>query len=296
MEDTYYAILTPSQAALMLFGVPPPAPRETAKLMREIFVKKEKLLEEEYVKILETNIELRKNLEHGTKEDISGKEIDDLLLSAEKYLKRISKLFKQIEKIKEDETVIHIYDTTLTVVRDVLRAEGVDKVKDADVMSMFESELVHKGAVPVKLKRILKQIFKGKKDYDAGKLTKTEGETIKKVSNEFTKHMIEHLQRQRGRELERARIRLKHGKRHGEVLLLDKIAFIIHDIDHEEKEISKATIAEDGGLIKIKESNLEELEHAIANMKIPPKVFIKEKIFENLRELFGKDVEILINY
>ena len=43
--DIYYAILTPSQAALMLHGIPPPAPKETASLMREIFVHKEKLLQ-----------------------------------------------------------------------------------------------------------------------------------------------------------------------------------------------------------------------------------------------------------
>ena len=29
MEDIYYALLTPSQAALMMYGVPPPTPRET---------------------------------------------------------------------------------------------------------------------------------------------------------------------------------------------------------------------------------------------------------------------------
>jgi len=30
--------------------------------------------------------------------------------------------------------------------------------------------------------------------------------------------------------------------------------------------------------------------------KIPPRVFIKEPIFENLKDIFGKDVEILVNY
>ena len=45
MEDLYYATLTPSQAALMLYGVPPPTPRETAEIMDDIFVKKEKILE-----------------------------------------------------------------------------------------------------------------------------------------------------------------------------------------------------------------------------------------------------------
>ena len=74
MEDTFYAILTPSQAALMMFGLAPPTPRETAELMREVFVKKEGFLEEKFVKILERNIEVRKDLEHGTKKELTGKE------------------------------------------------------------------------------------------------------------------------------------------------------------------------------------------------------------------------------
>ncbi len=31
-------------------------------------------------------------------------------------------------------------------------------------------------------------------------------------------------------------------------------------------------------------------------MEIPPKVFIKEPIFEDLKRVFGKDVEVLVNY
>jgi len=296
MEDTYYAILTPSQAALMLFGVPPPAPRETAKLMREIFVKKEKLLEEEYVKILERNIEIRKNLEHGSKENLTGKEIDQLLADSDKYLKRVSKLFKQIEVTKEQESVLHIYETTVTIIRDILKLEGIEKVKDSEIIQTFKAEMIHSGTIPEKYLRMLKELVKAKKDYDNNKLTKTEVEKVKKTSNEFTKYMIEHLQRKRGRELERAKIRVKHGKKYGEVYLLDKHAFIIHDIDHEEKELTKATIKDDGSIARIDESNLEEFEKAIAKTKIPEKVFIKEKIFEDLKEIFGKDVEILVNY
>ena len=39
-----------------------------------------------------------------------------------------------------------------------------------------------------------------------------------------------------------------------------------------------------------------EMEKHIAETKIPSKVFIKEKIFEDLKSMFGKDIEILINY
>lgn len=296
MEDTYYAILTPSQAALMLHGVPPPAPRETAKLMHDIFVKKEKLLEEEYVKILEANINVRKELEHGTKIEITGKDVDKLITDGEKYLKRVKRLFTQIDAIKEKESVVHIYESTVTVIRDILKLEGVEKIKDTDIVKFFEEEVVHKGLIPEKYLRLLKELVKAKNDYDEDKLSKTEVEKIRKSYNELYKFLVEYIQRRRGRELERTKIRVKHGNRFGEVLLLDDTAFIIHDIDHEEKEISKAEIKPDGSLGAPQRSSLEELEKHIAKIEIPPKVFIKEPIFENLKNIFGKDVEILINY
>ena len=296
MEDTYYAILTPSQAALMMHGIAPPAPRETAQLMREIFVKKLKIFEEEYVKILEHNIQVRKDLEHGTMKELTGKEIDKLLDDAEKYLKRVERLFTQIEKMRNEDSVAQIYESVVTIIRDILRLEGVERVKDADIVDLFEHEVVERGVIPQKFLRMLKEIEKAKQDYDAKKITKTDVDNVRKASSEFVKFMIEHLQRKRGRELERAKIRVKHGNRYGEVILLDDVAFIIHDIDHEEKEISKAKINQNGSLGTPEATTMEELEKHLVKVEIPGKVFIKEPMFEDLKNIFGKDVEILVNY
>ena len=296
MEDIYYAILTPSQAALMLHGVPPPAPKETASLMRQIFVQKEKLLEDKYIKTLEKVIATRKSIEHGEKKDMTGKEIDELLNESDKYLKRIKRLFTQIEKMKEEQDMVKIYETIVTIIRDVLRMEGIEKIQDEEVVNLFENELISQGKIPAKFLRILNEIMRAKKDYDEKKLTKNEVDRVQKDSNELIKFLVEYMQRKRGRELERAKIRVKHGSRYGEVILLDKDAFIIHDIDHEEKEISRAKIKEDGSLGTVQKSSMEELEKALATVEIPAKVFIKEPIFENLKNIFGKDVEILINY
>ncbi|MBD3204400.1 hypothetical protein GF327_08980 [Candidatus Woesearchaeota archaeon] len=296
MDDVFYAILTPSQAALMLYGYPPPTPKETPDMMREVFVKKEKLLEDKYVKILEKTIKTRKDLEHGSIKEVTGKEIDKLLKGAENYLKRIKKLFKQIDKVKDEESVIKNYENTATVVRDVLKLEGETDVKTDEIEDKFKAKLVNKGKIPQKYARILKNIFKAKKDYDAGKLTKTDIHNVRKDSKEFIRHMIEFIQRKRGRELEKTKIRVKHGKKFGEIILLGDEAFIIHDIDNEEKDISKAELDKDGSLKKIKSSSLEEFEKALAKIEIPAKVFIKQPIFQDLRDIFGKDVEILINY
>jgi uncharacterized protein (UPF0332 family) len=297
MEDTFYAILTPSQAALMLYGIPPPTPKETPDVMTDILVNKEKLLEKEYIDILKRNIQVRKELEHGTKKDLSGAELDKLIKDAEKYIKRLSELFKDIQSRKEKESVLHSYENIVTVTRDILKMEGIEKVKDSDMIRLFETEIVHKGIIPEKYLRMIKDIEKAKKDYDAGKLTATEVNNAQRDSRELIRFLVEHIQRKRGLELERVRIRVKHGNKFGEIVMLNKKAYIIHDIDDETKDISKADLRENGSLTNIESSSLEEYEKELAKAELTGgKVFIKEPIFEDLKSIFGKDVEILVNY
>ena len=198
--------------------------------------------------------------------------------------------------MRDEDSVAQIYESVVTIIRDILRLEGVERVKDADIVDLFEHEVVERGVIPQKFLRMLKEIEKAKQDYDAKKITKTYVDNVRKASSEFVKFMIEHLQRKRGRELERAKIRVKHGNRYGEVILLDDVAFIIHDIDHEEKEISKAKINPNGSLGTPEATTMEELEKHLVKVEIPGKVFIKEPMFEDLKNIFGKDVEILVNY
>ncbi len=296
MEDTFWAILTPSQAALMLYGVPPPTPKETPEVMREIFVKKEGLLEEEYVKILERNIQVRKDLEHGDKKDLTGKEVDELLTDSERYLKRIDQLFKEIEKTKEQESITETYDAVISLIRDVLKTEGIEKTNDAELVKLFEDKMISSGKIPAKLLRVLNSVMKARSDYDENKTSKALIEKTKKDANLLIRALLEYVQRKRGREFDRAKIRVKYGNKYGEVILLGEEAFVITDIDAAEKEISKARITPQGGLTGRKQSSYEELEKAISKLNIPPKVFIREKIFEDLKEIFGDEVEVLVNY
>ncbi|MBI2659504.1 hypothetical protein HYX05_05395, partial [Candidatus Woesearchaeota archaeon] len=296
MEDIYYALLTPSQAALMLYGVAPPSPKETGSLMREIFVRKEKLLEDKFIKILENVVETRKAIEHGEKKELSGKDIDELMNDGDKYLKRIKRLFTQIEKIREEKEMLNIYDTITTVIRDVLKLEGIEKVKDNEILNFVEDKLVSEGKMPSKFLRTIQELMKAKKDYDEKKLSKVEIEKVHQDAGALIKFLVEHMQRKRGRDIERLKIRVKHGNKFGEVILLGNEAYIIHDIDNEEKEISKAKINSDGSLAVIEKSSFEELEKALAKIETPQKTSIKEPIFEDLKRVFGKDVEILMNY
>ncbi|MBI4452348.1 nucleotidyltransferase domain-containing protein [Candidatus Woesearchaeota archaeon] len=296
MEDIYYALLTPSQAALMLYGVAPPSPKETGSLMRDIFVHKEKLLEDKFVKILERIVEIRKAIEHGDKKELTGKEIDELLEDSDKYLKRLKRLFTQIEKIREEKEMLNIYDTITTVLRDVLRLEGMERIKDSEMLDAIEDKLVSEGKMPLKLFRTFQDVMKAKKDYDEKKLSKVEIEKLHFESAGLVKFLVEYIQRKRVRDLERVKIRVKHGEKFGEVILLGNEAYITYDLDAEDREITKAKINDDGSLGAIEKSSIEELEKALASAQFPQKTSIKERMFEDLKKIFGNEVEILMGY
>jgi len=296
MEDTYYAILTPSQAAIMLYGLPPPTPRETPDVLEEIFVKKEKMLEPEYVKILRNNVDIRKKIEHGEKKELSGTELDKLINDAEKFLKRIKELFTEIESKHDQRSIVMLYDEVMTLIRDVLKLEGIEKVQDAQLIKLFEDELVSTSKVPARFLRDLNEIIEAKHKHDQKKLTKTDIEKARKGSSGLFKYLIEYMQRKRGLELERARIKVKHGEKFGEIILLEKVAFVIHDLDAKEQQIEKAPIRADGSLGPLEKSSLEAFEKELAQATFPKRVFIKEPLFENLKDIFGRDVEVLLQY
>ncbi len=294
MEDFFWATLTPSQAALMMFGVAPPAPKESAKVMHDVFVKKEKLLEPEYVKILEKIVDTRKQMEYGNKIKFTGKEVDELFKLSEKYLKRLKKLFEQITELNEKKVILNTYNSLVTMMRDILKLEkGIKTIETEKILKSFENNIVHSGIVTEKIFTDITKVFKAKKRHDLKKLTKHEITSAIKAGKDAIKFLIEHIERKRARELDKTRIRVKYGKKYGEIILLGNKVFIIHDIETRDK-ISKANITKDGSFTKYLDSNLEEMEKSIMKIKIPKKAFIQEKIFEDLKQIFGKNVEILL--
>ena len=291
-EDLYYAILNPAQAALMLYGLAPPTPKETIQLLDEIFVKKEKLLEKKYVDILEKVRKYYKDIEYGKLKEVSGKDIDDLIKDANDYLKRIRKLFDQIEKKRSKETFGEVLKDYEMLLKDSLE---VNKVKfNSNYLPLFKKEMVDKKVMPEFVLTTFKNLEKIKENF--AKTSIQELEKIKRESRTSMKILMDYIQRKRGYELERAKVRFKYGDKFGEVTLLDDVAFIIKDLDAKEKEVQKAKITKDGSLTSVEKSNLAEYDDKITKVKLPGRVFIKEKTFESLKSLFGRDIEILVNY
>jgi uncharacterized protein (UPF0332 family) len=289
VEDIYYAAMNPSQSALMLKGYPPSTPKETIRFMEEVFVKKEKLLTQSELKILIKTHKLYKDIEHGKLKEVTGKEIDYLLKETSEYVKKIKVIVKSLEKKSLKNQASEFLDTIQESLINLMKTENLPMDKKSLINNF--AKLVRKGHFTKKNLDLLKlTLEKVKKATSKEELSKHRRE-----SATVRKKILSHIQRKRGKEIERARIRIKHGDKFGEVYLLDNKSFIIDDIDAKTKVITVAKITPSGGLSNLKGSTPEELEKALSKTKIPKKVFIKEPIFEHLKKIYGKDIEVLVS-
>lgn len=291
-EDFYWSIHSPTQAALMLYGVPPPAPKETVSVVREILVKKEGLLEDEYADILERVIKIYKDMEHGVEQKFTGKDLDKLLTDCEKYMKRLKKLFTQIEKVKQDEGMVALYEHMQTALRDVLSLEGVQTAAQGELAHIFEEKLIAHGKVPTQYLRTLHDLIKAKADYDAGKLTKTEVDKVKRESNELLRFLVDYVQRKRAHEFERAKLRINYGQKQAEITVLGETAYIIRDVSAPESTLEKASVQKDGAIGTSSACTIQDFEQALAQ-GTPRKIRMRETLFESLKRMFGKDYELV---
>lgn len=253
-------------------------------------------MEKKWIQILKRNVQVRKDLEHGDKKEISGTEIDKILKETQDFLKRIKELFTQIEDRKEQKGLLHLHDEVITIIRDILKLEGVQRAKESEIVKIFEDELITSGKVPAKFLRDLNEVIDAKEKSIKGKLSKPDLHKAKKGSIALIRFLVDYLQLKRGRELQRAKIRIKHGSKFAEITLLEKEAFIVRDIDARDGKIEKAVLNKDGSLGIAKKSSLEEFEKALVGAKFPGRVLIKEPVFEAIKKHFGSEAEILLNY
>ncbi len=287
-EDLYYAALNPSQSVLMLEGYPPSTPRETIRLMEEIFVKKEKVLAPSDLEPLKKAFKLFKDIEHGDIREVTGKDLDSLMNAVSDYVKKIKEIVKKLDKKSTKESSSKLLEQIYENLESLMDLEKLSKAR-LDLLKNFD-KLVKKGHFTKQDLDLLKATIEGIKK--AG--TKQELEKLRRESATVRKKLLEHVQRERGKEIERARIRVKYGDSFGEVYLLEDYAYIVGDIDANTKAVSKAKINPNGGLGKVEPSTMEELQKTIASAKIPERVFIKEPIFEDLKKIYGKEVEVLV--
>jgi len=190
MIDIYYGVLTPSQALVMLYGLPPPTHKEAPVLMKKIFVDKEKMLEKKYVNTLEKAVKMFKAYEHDQKYRVSGKDIDILNKESQEYIKRLKDLREQIEKRSQEKIIEQIYKDVFELLKGIVGNKSQDKVVEE-----FEKNFVKKGKFAPQNLRILKDIVSAKKDFKKGKLDSHKVDNARKNASILINDLIEYNQR-----------------------------------------------------------------------------------------------------
>ncbi len=260
--DLFWGINTPSQALLMLYGLPPSDVYGTVKQIREVFVNKEKILEKKYADILdEIAIKYYKGWEHGKIKKVSGTELDRLYNNSKDYMKRLQELRKQIEKRVQEKTIEQVYKDVFGMLESLLKKKG-----ESAVLKEFEEKLIKPGKFPQRFLDGLEFIAKIKKDFEKDykkskkkdKATNKETmdvEMARKYSAEIVNALVEYAQRCDFMAMDRVRFVVKAKDKQAEVFFLDDV-FVV-----EGQKIMKVS---GNDLI---DSNPEELKNQLIKQK-----------------------------
>jgi predicted nucleotidyltransferase/uncharacterized protein (UPF0332 family) len=190
VNEIFWGVTTPSQALLMLYGLPPPTPKHVASEMKRIFVDKEKMLEKRYVNIVEKVINIYKDFEHEKIKEISGKEVDKLLEDTEDYLKRLKELREQIEKRTQQKTIEQIYQDVFALLKSMLGNKSQEKL-----IEEFENQFVKKAKFAPQHLRILRDIVHARSEFKKGKSDVHKVDEARKNASILVNDIIEYNQR-----------------------------------------------------------------------------------------------------
>jgi len=190
IHDLYWSVLTPSQALLMLYGLPPPTTKEVVGEMTKIFYKKEKMLEKKYINILAEIVGIYKDFEHEKVKEVKGEQIDKLVKDTEAYLKRLKELREQIDKRAQEKTIEQIHKDVFELLKATLGNKS-QKV----LVEEFERIFVKKGKFAPQDLRILKGIVKARAEFKKGKLNAHSVNDERKNASILINNLIEYNQR-----------------------------------------------------------------------------------------------------
>lgn len=171
-------------------GFLPPTPKHIASEMKRIFVDKEKMLEKKYIATIEKVVGIFKDYEHEKIKEISGQEVDKLVVDVEDYLKRLKDLREQIEKKSDEKTIEQIYKDIFELLKNMFG----NKSQDA-IISEFETQLVKKSKFAPQHLRILKDIVHARAEFKKGKLDKHKVDEARKNASILINDIIEYNQR-----------------------------------------------------------------------------------------------------
>ncbi|MDP3882079.1 MAG: nucleotidyltransferase domain-containing protein [Nanoarchaeota archaeon] len=273
MVDTYYGVVTPTQAMVMLAGEGPEVPKNLASQVRSIFVEREKIMSEKDLKTLEKAVYLFKQYEYGKLKNFSGKEVDQFVTEARAYNKMLATLRKKIEKKMQEKTTAEVYGEVFNLLKTFFGNKP-----EKELVKDFEGKMVKKGKVSPRFIKILKELVSLKDKIKSGKLSQKEVDNTKKDAMELLNSLTEYAQRMDLVSAEKGTMQIIYsGNRKAELVLMGKINFLI-----EGKDIRKIS---DGKLVP---STREEFEKALAENKGALNTSISGEVFSILEKELGK--------
>ena len=272
MVDTYYGIVTPTQALMMLAGEAPSPPKSIVEDVKKIFVEKENIMPLKYLKTLEKAVKLFKDYEHGKLKEFSGTELDLFLKESDEYIKFLKELRKKIEKNVQKQTADKIYNEVFTHLKTIFGDKSQESlIKD------FEEKLVKKGKIQQKFLSILKDISNIKKKIKSGKLGEKEVEAAKRDTIELINKLTEYLQLRDLLMASKGTMKISYNNKVAELVVMEKDHFLI-----EGESIKKISSG------KITKSSREEFEAALAKHKETPKHHLTADVFSALKKELGE--------
>ncbi|HTY44173.1 MAG TPA: nucleotidyltransferase domain-containing protein [Patescibacteria group bacterium] len=190
-HEIFWGVTTPSQALLMLYGLPPPTAKHGLVTdMKRIFVEKEKMLEKKYITFLQKVVDLWRDYEHEKIKEISGAELDKLITDTEDYLKRLKELREQIEKRMQEKVIEDVYKDVFALLKTVFGSKS-----QKELIEDFENKLVKKGKIAPNSLRILKDIVEAKAEFKKGKSNTHKVEEARRSASILINELVEYNQR-----------------------------------------------------------------------------------------------------
>lgn len=192
-EDLYYAMLDAAQAVLMYVGVGPPAPKVAVREVRKHLVDNG-LLEEDYVKMLEDVINFRKKVEHKEIKKISGKEVDEWIKKAEKYVKRFEKLLAELELSRKANDIKKNYEVMIKASVAALKSINKLPKEPEKLPKAFKKYLIDPGLVNPIYADVFGKVIEMRKMLEDKKLDKIPDRDVY-MSKEYVRRFIVDIRR-----------------------------------------------------------------------------------------------------
>lgn len=289
IEDCFWAVSIPAQGALMLDGEESPVPNKLASGFSEHFVKKRKLLTLMDVKPLEDICKLRKDVEYGRVKDIDAKMVKDVLDGANRFLKRIERLYTQLEREQIQAGISSLYKDT---VEDLDVALAMVGKTTKNPVEDFKKFIVDKKLAPSRFYELVEKIVEAKEKMSLGR------EIIDRYKFEeehLADDMFELIKAKKGIKTEQFKISAQYekGKKTASIWMLTDTAFVLFDVNDPKTKIKKYKILETGAFEGGEESSLVALNEIVRKFKGTPTVTTIETI-KSLKKILADDVKLVI--